>query len=221
MSVIAVIPARAGSKRVPDKNMRLLDGTPLLQYTVNAALEAEIFDRVLVSTDSEKYAAWAQEWGAEPIMRPDRMSRDTSSTEEVVLHVLDEVDTEPDWVCTLQPTSPFRTVQNIRDVVDTALGGDADVVFTVSKEYSDFWRDAGDGTLVRLFPDAPRRQQEREPLLTENSSVYCNRVTSLRRLKKMFKGKVIGVEVTAQEGFDINTAYDLELAEFMMARMSS
>jgi len=216
MSIIAVIPARSGSKRVPDKNMQPLKGKPLLQYTVECAVAAGCFDRILVSTDSERYAQAAKGWGAEVVMRPDQMSQDASSTEDVVLHVLDSLDQDPEWVCTLQPTSPFRTPENIRAVMDKASAGDADVVFTVSKEYSDFWQTAEDGTLVRLFPDAPRRQQERTPLLVENSSVYCNRTSSVRALKKMYLGKVEGVEVSPQEGFDINTAEDLRYAAFLM-----
>ena len=113
MKNIAIIPARAGSKGLPDKNIKLLNGKPLLQYSVEAALGSGCFDKVMVSTDSEKYAEIAREAGAEvPFLRSAYTSTDKASSWDMVEEVLDGYERLGwtfDTFCLLQPTSPMRT----------------------------------------------------------------------------------------------------------------
>ena len=117
MKNIAIIPARSGSKGLKDKNIRLLNGKPLLAYSVEAALESEQFDEVMVSTDSEKYAEIAKEWGANvPFLRSAELSSDTATSKDVILDVLKryaESGQVFDTFSLLQPTSPLRTAENI------------------------------------------------------------------------------------------------------------
>lgn len=117
-SCVAFIPARSGSKRVPDKNIRPLNGHPLLAYSVCAALESGVFDRVICATDSERYAEIAGTYGAEvPFLRPTEISGDTSPDIDwvrLMLEGLAERGFRPDCFCILRPTSPFRTPDTIR-----------------------------------------------------------------------------------------------------------
>ena len=117
MKNIAIIPARAGSKGLPDKNIKLLNGKPLLQYSVEAALGSGCFDKVMVSTDSEKYAEIAREAGAEvPFLRSAYTSTDKASSWDMVEEVLDGYERLGwtfDTFCLLQPTSPMRTAEDI------------------------------------------------------------------------------------------------------------
>ena len=112
MKNIAIIPARSGSKGVIDKNIRDLHGKPLMAYTIEAALGSGVFDEVMVSTDSEKYAQIAREWGAAvPFLRSERTSTDSASSWDMVDEVLGEYEKRGrifDTFCLLQPTSPLR-----------------------------------------------------------------------------------------------------------------
>lgn len=119
MKNIAIITARSGSKGLPDKNIRPLAGHPLITYTIKAALDSGMFDTVMVSTDSEKYAEIARSYGAEvPFLRSEETSSDTAGSWDVVREVLrnyKEMGKEFDKICLLQPTSPLRNAQDIRD----------------------------------------------------------------------------------------------------------
>ena len=162
--MIIVIPARGGSKRLPRKNIRPLGGKPLLAYTIEAALEADIAAPVIVSTEDEEIAGISRKYGAEVMIRPRELGADDSPTEAALLNVLDGKEKEgvrPEWIMTLSPTSPFRSSQTIRMFRDAALGaGDGvDCYMSVSEDRRDFWRLEESGFLQRLFPAAPRRQQ--------------------------------------------------------------
>lgn len=118
MRSIAIIPARSGSKSLPDKNIKDLNGKPLIAYSIEAAIASDVFDTVMVSTDSEKYALIARSYGAEvPFLRSNRTSTDTASSWDTVLEVLDKYEVQGktfDSFCLLQPTSPMRISDDIK-----------------------------------------------------------------------------------------------------------
>lgn len=121
--VVAVIPARAGSKGVIDKNIKLLAGNPLIAYSIAAARSANNIDRIIVSTDSEEYASIAREYGAEiPFLRPDVISGDTSTDYDFIKHVLDWMQDneslQPDYLVHLRPTTPLRNPAYIEEAVE-------------------------------------------------------------------------------------------------------
>lgn len=220
--ILQIVPARGGSKRVPRKNIAPLGGRPLMAWTVEAALASGVGPCV-VSTEDDEIAAVAVASGAEIVRRPDSLAGDTASTEAAVLHVLDTLAAAGrnfEWVMILQPTSPFRGADVIREMAAQAGSHQpADCVMTVTETRADFWRgEAPERRITRLFPDAPRRQQAREPLYEENSAVYLVRVASLRETGSVLGRHVAGIPVSPLVGFDINTAWDLELAEALMAR---
>ena len=112
--IIAVIPARSGSKGLKDKNIKKLNGKPLIAYTIDAAKNANIFDKIIVSTDSEKYAEISREYGAQvPFLRSGKNSSDGANSWDVVKEVLMKLDEKYDIIVLLQPTSPLRTSENI------------------------------------------------------------------------------------------------------------
>src|SRR5712691_326024 len=118
--LVAVIPARGGSKRIPNKNIAPLLGKPLLAYTIQAAQEAQVVERVIVSTDSEQIADVARQYGAEVIHRPPELAHETASTESALIHVIETLagqDKHPEWILTLPPTSPLRTSQTIANFI--------------------------------------------------------------------------------------------------------
>jgi CMP-N-acetylneuraminic acid synthetase len=222
--IVGVIPARGGSKRAPRKNIHPLGGKPLLAWTVEAGLAAGLSPCV-VSTEDDEIAAAAAAAGARVVRRPPHLAADDSSTESAVLDALDQLGDEvaaARWVAILQPTSPFRSAETIRRAVAMAQADPtAGCVMTVTETRADFWRASAPGNgpengpengIVRLFPDAPRRQQAREPLYDENSAVYVVRIDMLRATGSVLGGTMRGLPISPMEGFDINTSFDLKLA---------
>lgn len=115
---IAIIPARSGSKGLPNKNILTLIDRPLIAYTIEAALDSDVFDRVIVSTDSEEYKSIAEKYGAEVILREKELASDTATSFMVVKDVLSRIEVKPHYFVLLQPTSPFRNSKHIRDAVN-------------------------------------------------------------------------------------------------------
>lgn len=132
--IIGIITARSGSKSLPNKNIKLLNGKPLIAYTIETAIKSKVFDYLMVSTDSPKYAKIAEEFGANvPFLRSEVNANDTATSWAVCEEVLNKLDEKFDIVMLLQPTSPFRTVQNIQGSLELFMEKNADVVVSVTK----------------------------------------------------------------------------------------
>jgi CMP-N,N'-diacetyllegionaminic acid synthase len=213
---MAVIPARGGSKRAPRKNIRPLGEQPLLAYTIAAARDAGLGDATFVSTEDAEIAAVAKKLGSGVIPRPDALATDAASTEGVLLHALDEAAKQgwhPKWILTLPPTSPFRRASTIRFFVDCAAGSGVDCLLSLTETRASLWRSGADGKIARLFPDAPRRQQDRAPLYEENSAIYLTAVPALRATGSVLGTSLRGIAIDPIEGFDINSELDFLVAE--------
>lgn len=219
--ILCVIPARGGSSRVSMKNIRLLGDKPLLLHTVDAVRESGLGLLGVVSTDCPEIAAVAERGGVMVLNRPAELATPTASTEGVLLHALDHFEQAGrrfDWVMTLPPTSPFRSGATICQFVEElALRPDTqDCLMSVQENRGDFWFKNLDGTIRRLLPNAPRRQQEREPLLEENSSIYISSVRALRETNSVLGLVVRGIVIDPIEAWDINVPFDFELAEAIL-----
>jgi len=133
--IIAIIPARSGSKGLKDKNIKLLNGKPLMAYTIEAALKSQCFDKIVVSTDSEEYAKIAVEYGAEvPFLRPEYLSGDEVSTNDVVIDLIKKLKKngkEFEFLMILQPTSPLRTSEDIKKAIELLKEKNANAVVSL------------------------------------------------------------------------------------------
>jgi CMP-N,N'-diacetyllegionaminic acid synthase len=219
VSTIAVIPARGGSKGVPRKNVKPLGGRPLISYTFRVARAAERLDRVVVSTDDDEVARIAAEEGIEVIGRPAALATDESLTEDSLLHVLDTLEVRgeatPEFVVTLEPTSPLRTARLIDECLALALAKNAGAVLTVVETRECFGR--LDGKRFRhLDPLQPRRRQDREPLYRESSAVYVTRTEALRASRSVLGEPLYAVVIPEEEAIDINTMHDFAVAEVLL-----
>jgi CMP-N,N'-diacetyllegionaminic acid synthase len=174
--VLAVIPARAGSKGLPGKNLRSLGGRPLLGWTIDAARSAVSVDRVVVSTESDEIASVANDLGAEVLRRPDDLATDESSAAAVLRHALLALSDPADLVAYLQPTSPLRTSEDIDACLDLATAsGERGVASVKPAADAPEWmfRVGPDGALKRILASAmPLRRQELEPAYLLNGAVY-------------------------------------------------
>ena len=224
--MIIVIPARGGSKRLPRKNVRNLCGKPLLAYTIESAIEADLGCPVIVSTEDSEIAEISKQYGATVIQRPSVLAKDDSTTEEALLDVIEQLANTklyPQWIMTLPPTSPLRSSETIKKFYDygSAASANIDCIMSVSENLGDFWRQRGSGDYERLFPEAPRRQQERIPLYEENSSIYLTRVSTLQQTGSILGNVIKPIAIDPLEAIDINTKSDLWVVESLMLNMSN
>lgn len=221
--IVAIVPARGGSKRIPRKNIVPVAGKPLLAHTLDAALAVLDRARVFVSTDDPRIAAVAQGMQVQVIERPVEHASDTASTEAVLLHALGDprvASLRPGWLMTLPPSSPLRDAATIaRFMADFERDGRrADCYFSVTEDRGDYWQRKPDGGWARLFPQAPRRQQAREPLYEENSAIYLTRVEALKETGSILGRTACGVPIERRAAIDINEQADIDYVQWLLQR---
>ncbi len=212
--VVAVIPARGGSKGVPGKNYAPVGGIPLIVRAVSAARAALAIDRVYVSTDDATIASFATQAGADIISRPAAISGDLASSESALLHALDAIDEPVDVLVFLQATSPFIDSAAIDRAVRRVLSNEVDVVFSGFETYAFLWRLNDNNQAEGVNHDAsyrPRRQ-DREAHIQETGAFYVMRAQQFREAGHRFFGR-IGIELTDERSaIEIDSADQLQLA---------
>jgi N-acylneuraminate cytidylyltransferase len=232
LDIVALIPARAGSKRVPDKNIRPLAGHPLIAYTIAAAIESGIFADVIVSTDSEYYAEIVKHYGAEiPFLRPKALAGDQSPDIEwldYTLSRLQESGSSYDCFSILRPTSPFRLPQTIQrawgefsnqDGVDSLRA-----VEKCSQHPGKMWVVRG-RRMMPLLPLGPPEQPWHSSQYPTLPEIYVqNASLEIAWSRVVFEDRTIAGNVVMPfftvdyEGFDVNSEYDWKLAEQMVKK---
>ena len=217
-SVLGLIPARGGSKGIPDKNRVSLGGRPLLAWTIDAALASKTVDRVVVSTDDPRLGLLASAHGAEvPFLRPKRLARDDTPTMPVVLHALDQLEAA-DIVVLLQPTSPLRIAADIDACVETfADTGRAVVSVTAADPPPQHMFIARHGRLIPLMDTLPAgRRQDLPPVLALNGAVYVADAAFLRKHGSFLTRRSLPYEMPRERSIDIDDELDLQVAEALL-----
>lgn len=225
-TIIALIPARSGSKRVPGKNTKLLAGHPLIAYTIAAAQQSKVFDNIVVSSDSEETLQIALQMGVAGVRRPEKYAHDDSPDIEWVKHALTSstiADRQHDCFAILRPTSPFRTATTIRRAWHEYERSACDSLRAVEpacvNPYKLWWLNHCE--LMPLLPtnDVPpwhsRPTQTAPPVYQQNASLEISKCSLVRdRLYPSITGpRIWGFVNPAPEGFDLNTPNDWATAE--------
>jgi CMP-N-acetylneuraminic acid synthetase len=222
MRVVAIIPARGGSKGVPRKNLRTIDGVPLVGRAILAAQDSALVDRIVVSTDDDEIATVSHGFGAEIVVRPAALAGDHASSESALLHALGAFDTMPEVTVFLQATSPFIDTVALDRAIARVLSGERDVVFSAFESYAFLWSEA-DGSAVGVNHDhsvRPRRQ-DREPHYQETGAFYVLRTTGFLEAGFRFFGR-IGIEKVDEAGaLEIDDEQQLLLASAIATGMLS
>lgn len=220
--IIAIIPARSGSKGLKDKNIKLLNNKPLIAYTIESALDSKVFDNVVVSTDSEGYAEIAKKYGANvPFLRSEKNATDTASSWDVVKEVVEGMRDSYDIVILLQPTSPFRSANSIRNAVDMFIERNADTLISVCQTpHSAFWcnvmpADCSAKNFIKKDYRCARQFLPKTYML--NGAIYIVKISSLANID-LFGNNGLLFEMNKEESIDIDTEYDFALAEFLLSR---
>lgn len=223
MKFLVVIPARGGSKGIPMKNIYPLNGKPLLLYSLELIKQVDFDGDVAVSTDSDKIKEVAMTVsGIEIVDRPQDIAGDKASTESALVHAVEVMEKRKncsyDAVVTLQATSPLREPETIKACFDRyeADRKSYDALLTLTETRTDYWIKDGENHYRRLYPDAPRRRQDREPIYIENSALYITDKKSLIETNSVLGHHVNGCVIPEREGIDINEPADILLAEEML-----
>lgn len=216
MDVVAVIPARGGSKGVPRKNLRPVGGMPLIVRAILAARAVPSIDRVIVSTDDPAIARIAAAVDAQVIDRPGELAGDAASSESALLHALDVLEERgerADVLVFLQATSPFIDRGALAAAVDRVRAGEDDCVFSAVESYVFLWRNAADGAVGVNHDAASRpRRQDREPHFAETGAFYVLDAAGFRRARHRFFGRIGFAPVDPRTALEVDTSEELEVA---------
>lgn len=228
MKVLAIIPARGGSKGVPRKNIRPVCGKPLIAYTIETALAAgDLLHRVIVSTDDEEIAAIARQYGAQvPFLRPPELAADHVPMTPVLQHAVRFVEAqegiEMDWALLLQPTEPFRTVEDIRNALALAERGGCDSVISVVQVFAVhpilMKRIEND----RLLPycieekEGTRRQDYQPPAYMRNGAIYLTRRDVLMKRGSIWGDVIRPYIMPPERSVGVDSELDMKLVEVLM-----
>jgi CMP-N,N'-diacetyllegionaminic acid synthase len=225
MRLLAIIPARGGSKGIPRKNIHPLAGRPLIAYSIEAAQQSRAVERTIVSTDDAEIAEVGRKLGAEVRMRPGALSQDDTPTRDVLEHVVAELVGEayvPDAVLTLQPTSPLRTARHIDEAAALfAADRSADSLVSCIEVPHVFhplsvMRRNPEGYLEPFLPaPQPHRRQDKQTVFARNgAAIYITRTARLADY--VFGGRLIPYLMDAESSVDIDTLEDLRVAERLL-----
>lgn len=225
-SVLAIVPARGGSKGVPRKNIKLLNGKPLIAWTIIEAKKSKYIDRCVVSTEDEEIMAVSRKWGADvPFVRPEELAGDETSSIDVVIHSLKELPGY-DYVVLLQPTSPMRTAEDIDNCIEQCAACRAKGCVSVTEaSKSPYWMFTVDERkkmkpVVGLSTSATRRQ-DLPQVFELNGAVYVSEVGWLLEHGTFLSQETIAYEMSKANSIDIDWGLDFELAELLIKKRAN
>jgi CMP-N,N'-diacetyllegionaminic acid synthase len=228
MAVFGLIPARGGSKGIPQKNIAPCAGRPLIGWTCEAAVRSTRLARTIVSTESEQIARVAAEWGVEaPFLRPSELALDATPSIDVMLHALDKLEesgADVTGLALLQPTSPLRTSAHIDAAVQLFISSGAESVVSVLEvphrfqpafllRERDGWLEPLAGTTHTVT-----RRQDLTPLFTRNGPAVLVVSPALLRAGRLYGERTRAHFMSAEESVDVDDMADLRYAEFLLGR---
>ena len=227
MRYVALICARGGSKGLPGKNIKLLNGIPLIGWSIMIAKKVNRICRVIVSTDSDEIAQVAKKYGAEvPFIRPSNLAQDDSSEWMAWRHALDYLDNSDskkiDGLISLPATAPLRSVLDVEKCIDEYEKGDVDIVITVTEAHRNPYfnmvkiNKQGYSSLVISGDESYRRQDS--PVVYDMTTVaYVARPDFIQKCNRHFQGRVRSVMIPVERAIDIDTIIDFKIAECLLS----
>jgi len=230
LKILAIIPARGGSKGLKNKNIKCLHGKPLIAWTIEAALRSKYIERVIVTTDDEQIANIAKKYGAEiPFIRPREMAEDDTPGIVPVLHAIDFLEKQEgyksDYVVLLQCTSPLRRTHHIDESIEKIIKGGASSLTSVSElEHPILWNRVIDkaGLLQHYVEYDERENYQRQDLIKIyrlNGAIYISNTEMLKKEEKFLVGKTLPYIMGKRDSIDIDDEYDFEIAKIWMGYM--
>ncbi|MGR5474801.1 cytidylyltransferase domain-containing protein [Vibrio astriarenae] len=222
--VLAIIPARGGSKRLPKKNLLELSGKPLIAWTIEAAKNSKYIDNVVVSTDCELIAATSELYGIKvPELRPSELSDDESTTQSVVAHNVHLYGKSTDYVVLLQPTSPLRTAEDIDAALDKMLEKNAYSIVSVSQcEHPPLWSNVippSDSMFGFIKAEHATCSQNLGEYFRLNGAIYIYKTQEILKGRGFtYEKDTFAYKMNVMNSVDIDTRLDFDFAEFLVKK---
>ncbi len=230
MRILAIIPARGGSKGVPRKNIKLLNGKPLMQYTIDVAQQANGVDRVFFSSEDDEMIEAATSMGVDvPFKRPDQLASDSAGTLEVLQHVVKELaknGDQYDAVCLLQVTYPFRKSSDIENAIEKFSNGNYDSLISVKEvphEFNPHWvfeeNQQGGLSIATGEKQIIKRRQELPPAFIRDGSIYITSIKILMEENSLYGDSIGFVKSDPERYVNIDTMKDWEIAQSLAIKL--
>lgn len=222
LKIVAIIPARGGSKGIQRKNIKEFCGKPLIAHILETALKVRELDRVIVSTEDKEIAEIAKEYGADvPFMRPEELAGDGTPTLPVLQHAVNYLEEKenymPDIVVLLYTTSPLLRAERVSETIKMLKKGGFDSVLSVVEDRGHYWIEE-EANYERLYPKVLKNRQFTKPLLKENGAIYLCKRNLLMEENTVVGGKIGFLKMQKEESIDIDELPDFEIAEFILRR---
>jgi CMP-N-acetylneuraminic acid synthetase len=221
-TILAIIPARGGSRRLPQKNLKLLGKKPLIAHTVQAAKKCRLIDRVLVNTDDPAIAGTAAKFRAQVMDRPKKLAKDGVHTTPVILYTLQQLkaneDYAPDLIVMLQPTTPLRSADDIEQAIKTFYKKKASSVVSVYQD-SPYWHlQEKRGQVKPVLGWAPllKQSQKLPAAYRPNGAIYISTPGALKKHGGFYQKNMALYVMPAQRSIDIDEEIDLQFANFLL-----
>jgi CMP-N-acetylneuraminic acid synthetase len=226
-TILAVIPARGGSKGIPRKNLHRICGNPMIYYTILAANKSQYIDKVIVSTEDTEIAVISMACGADVIQRPVELAQDDTETTPVIEHAINHLrqdGKEYDLVICLQPTSPLRTEKHIDEAIEKFHNSEAKSLISVNQGYSWFLKAfVRDGEYMRGIVNNQypfMRRQDLPYLYLPNGAIYINNVQDVLETKSMSTDKILPYVMDGVYGIDVDDNDDVYATEQIMQELN-
>lgn len=221
--ILALITARGGSKGIPRKNIKPLNGIPLINWTINAAKNSSYIDRLILTTEDDEIANIAINAGCEvPFMRPPSLATDTATSMDVILHALENIKQNYDYLLLLQPTSPFRTSKQIDDIIKQGLDREAPLTVSVSevkKHPSFMYKLTENLTLTPITSNQQHKRRQDMPKIYEyNGALYLSSIPYLLKNKSFKTEDVQAFIMDTITSVDIDEPIDWDFSEFLIKK---
>lgn len=218
---LAIIPARGGSKRLPRKNILDLAAKPLIAWSIEAGLQSNYIDKVIVTSDDDEILDIAKQYGSDTIKRPDELANDTATSFDAIKHTIDNVE-RYDYVILLQPTSPLRTAKHIDEAIELLASKKANAIVSVSEmDHSPLWNNTlpDDGSMSNFIREEVKnkRSQDLKTYYRLNGAIYLTKIDKLLEEKSFLLTKnAFAYQMDRENSVDIDEEMDFKLAGLLI-----
>ena len=219
LKIIAIIPARSGSKRIKNKNIKNFNKKPLIAWTIESALRSKLVDDVYVTSENDNILRMSKKYGAKIIKRPKKLSNNIIHVDEAIRHAYLEVNKKYDYIVTLQPTSPLRTDKNIDEAIKMIIKKKADSLISVFKTHQFLWKKNKDDFNPVNYDLNNRLRSQDSNFFQDNGAINITKPKILVKKHNRLGGKITAYQMNFWRSIDIDQIEDFHMAEILYKKL--